>query len=163
MEERERNRRNYIEGNTVRRQSAEPVRKPERERIERSSEEIRRERRRRQAAKHNQQRALQMDLRYVIFLIAATVVCCAVCIVFLQLKSSITTHMSNIAAIESQISEQKADNVAAKKRLETAMNLEEVKAAAAGLGMILPGSEQIRYYSVENSDYMNQYGEIPSN
>ena len=39
----------------------------------------------------------------------------------------------------------------------------EIKEAAKNLGLIMPGSEQVRYYSVENSDYMNQYGEIPSN
>ena len=53
--------------------------------------------------------------------------------------------------------------MASEKRLETTMNLDQIKNAAIGLGLVTPGSEQVRYYSVENSDYMNQYGEIPTN
>ena len=99
----------------------------------------------------------------VAFLAAATVVCFLVCAIFIYLQSDVTTRMANIASIESQIAEVKADNVAAEKRLETTMNLDQIKEAAKNLGLIMPGSEQVRYYSVENSDYMNQYGEIPSN
>ena len=46
---------------------------------------------------------------------------------------------------------------------EEKSKLDQIKEAAKNLGLIMPGSEQVRYYSVENSDYMNQYGEIPSN
>ena len=44
-----------------------------------------------------------------------------------------TTRMANIASIESQIAEVKADNVAAEKRLETTMNLDQIKEAAKNL------------------------------
>ena len=82
---------------------------------------------RKNAARQNQQRAMAMDRGYVAFLAAATVVCFLVCAIFIYLQSDVTTRMANIASIESQIAEVKADNVAAEKRLETTMNLDQIK------------------------------------
>ena len=151
MESRDRHYRrdSYIEGNVVRQRESVPGRSVQP--AEKTREQLHQERMRKNAARQNQQRAM------------ATVVCFLVCAIFIYLQSDVTTRMANIASIESQIAEVKADNVAAEKRLETTMNLDQIKEAAKNLGLIMPGSEQVRYYSVENSDYMNQYGEIPSN
>ena len=146
MESRDRHYRrdSYIEGNVVRQRESVPGRSVQP--AEKTREQLHQERMRKNAARQNQQRAMAMDRGYVAFLAAATVVCFLVCAIFIYLQSDVTTRMANIASIESQIAEVKADNV-----------------AAENLGLIMPGSEQVRYYSVENSDYMNQYGEIPSN
>lgn len=163
MESRDRHYRrdSYIEGNVVRQRESVPGRSVQP--AEKTREQLHQERMRKNAARQNQQRAMAMDRGYVAFLAAATVVCFLVCAIFIYLQSDVTTRMANIASIESQIAEVKADNVAAEKCLETTMNLDQIKEAAKNLGLIMPGSEQVRYYSVENSDYMNQYGEIPSN
>ena len=163
MESRDRHYRrdSYIEGNVVRQRECVPGRSVQP--AEKTREQLHQERMRKNAARQNQQRAMAMDRGYVAFLAAATVVCFLVCAIFIYLQSDVTTRMANIASIESQITEVKADNVAAEKRLETTMNLDQIKEAAKNLGLIMPGSEQVRYYSVENSDYMNQYGEILSN
>lgn len=163
MESRDRHYRrdSYIEGNVVRQRESVPGRSVQP--AEKTREQLHQERMRKNAARQNQQRAMAMDRGYVAFLAAATVVCFLVCAIFIYLQSDVTTRMANIASIESQIAEVKADNVAAEKRLEITMNLDQIKEAAKNLGLIMPGSEQVRYYSVENSDYMNQYGEIPSN
>lgn len=163
MESRDRHYRrdSYIEGNVVRQRESVPGRSVQP--AEKTREQLHQERMRKNAARQNQQRAMAMDRGYVAFLAAATVVCFLVCAIFIYLQSDVTTRMANIASIESQIAEVKTDNVAAEKRLETTMNLDQIKEAAKNLGLIMPGSEQVRYYSVENSDYMNQYGEIPSN
>ena len=163
MESRDRHYRrdSYIEGNVVRQRESVPGRSVQP--AEKTREQLHQERMRKNAARQNQQRAMAMDRGYVAFLAAATVVCFLVCAIFIYLQSDVTNRMANIASIESQIAEVKADNVAAEKRLETTMNLDQIKEAAKNLGLIMPGSEQVRYYSVENSDYMNQYGEIPSN
>lgn len=150
----------YIEGNTVRQGQAVPKQDP---RPQKSREELERERLRRRAAKRNQQKAMSMNRGYIVFLTAATVACFAVCAMFIHVQSDITARMADIASLETQITEVKADNTAAEKRLETTMNLDQVKAAAAGMGLAYPSSEQIHYYTVENDDYMNQYGDIPSN
>ena len=163
MESRDRHYRrdSYIEGNVVRQRESVPGRSVQP--AEKTREQLHQERIRKNAARQNQQRAMAMDRGYVAFLAAATVVCFLVCAIFIYLQSDVTTRMANIASIESQIAEVKADNVAAEKRLVTTMNLDQIKEAAKNLGLIMPGIEQVRYYSVENSDYMNQYGEIPSN
>ena len=163
MESRDRHYRrdSYIEGNVVRQRESVPGRSVQP--AEKTREQLHQERMRKNAARQNQQRAMAMDRGYVAFLAAATVVCFLVCAIFIYLQSDVTTRMANIASIESQIAEVKSDNVAAEKRMETTMNLDQIKEAAKNLGLIMPGSEQVRYYSVENSDYMNQYGEIPSN
>lgn len=159
MERRDYYQNTYIEGNTVRRQQT----VPKRESVpQKSREQIIRERDRRLAAKRNRQRALSINRGYVMFLTAATLVCCMVCVLFIHLQSNITTHMADIASLETQISDLNADNAAAENRLETTMTLEEIKARAGELGLIYPASDQIKYYSVENSDYMNQYGDVAS-
>ena len=163
MESRDRHYRrdSYIEGNVVRQRESVPGRSVQP--AEKTREQLHQERMRKNAARQNQQRAMAMDRGYVAFLAAATVVCFLVCAIFIYLQSDVTTRLANIATIESEIADMKSDNVAAEKRLETTMNLDQIKEAAKNLGLIMPGSEQVRYYSVENSDYMNQYGEIPSN
>ena len=145
MESRDRHYRrdSYIEGNVVRQRESVPGRSVQP--AEKTREQLHQERMRKNAARQNQQRAMAMDRGYVAFLAAATVVCFLVCAIFIYLQSDVTTRMANIASIE------------------TTMNLDQIKEAAKNLGLIMPGSEQVRYYSVENSDYMNQYGEIPSN
>ena len=154
-------RESYIDGKVVRKPESAPERR--RQYDEKSPEQLRKERMRRNAARQNRQRAMAMSRGYVAFLACATVVCCLVCGVFLYVQSDVTTRLANIAAIESEIADMKSDNMASEKRLETTMNLDQIKNAAIGLGLVTPGSEQVRYYSVENSDYMNQYGEIPTN
>ena len=150
----------YVERNVVRTNQAVPKQKPQ---PPKSREELERERLRRRAAKRNQQKAMSMNPGYVAFLTVATMVCFAVCAMFIHVQSDITTRMADIASLETQIAETKAENTAAEKRLETTMNLDQVKAAAAAMGLTYPGREQIQYYTVENDDYMNQYGDIPSN
>ena len=154
------NQNSYIEGNVVRKRQAEPAYRPA---PQKTREELERSRNIKRAAKRNQQRELSMNLGYVCFLTLATAICFLVCIAFVHVQSDITTRMGTIASLESQISEVKADNAAVSKRLETTMNLDEVKKAAKDMGLVYPGKKQINYYSVKNSDYMNQYGEIPSN
>ena len=152
----------YTDGNTVRRHQAVPAPERRKEVPQRSREEIIRDRERQRAARRNRQRALAVNRGYVIFLAAATLLCCGICAVFIYFQSNITARISAIASLESQVSELKSDNDAAEKRLETSMTLDEIKARAGELGLIYPGSDQIQYYSVESSDYMNQYSDVSS-
>lgn len=144
----------------MRRANAAPEYQPQRR--EKTQEEIRRDRERYRAVRRNRQHARAMNMGYVCFLSVATVVCAIVCAAFVHVQSDITTRMAAITELESQLAEQKADNTAVEKRIETAMNLNQVKKRAKALGLTYPASGQIKYYSVKNSDYMNQYGEIPS-
>lgn len=158
----------YVYGNTVRQMQAapayepkrEPKRKPQRRR-ELTPEQERAQRQRKAAAKRNQQRTMVMNGRYVLFLSAVTLVCALVAGLFVMMQADVTANMKNIAALESQISELKIANDATEKRLETTVNLDEIKAEALALGMAYPAEGQIITYSVDHTDYMNQYSDIP--
>ena len=154
-----RNRSNsYVDGNTVRKLSAAPERAPRKER-QRQDE---RERRVDRQVQENRRRAMQMSPGYVLFLTAAVMLTLGVCAVFIQLQSEINTRMRNVASLESQILDMKTDNDATMNRIETSINMEDIKSTAIDqLGMVYPGQDQIVYFEVDTNDYMNQYQDIP--
>lgn len=159
---------NYIEGNTVRK--FEPV--PERRNsqvhreLERKQEKDRereeRQRMARAAARRNQEKALQISPGYVVFLAVAMAAMVGICGVYLKLQSDITGRMKTVAALESQVADLKADNDAALKRINTSIDLEGIKNTAINeLGMVYPSKDQIVYFQIDTTDYMNQYEDIP--
>lgn len=150
--------RTYVDGNTVRKLEAAPDYRRERE--ERRQREIRRHNE--HMARRNKERALRMNLGYVMFLTMAAIVTALVAVTYIQIQSDVTSRMRRISALESQVADLKADNDAAFKRISTSVDLDYVKDTAINqLGMVYPGPDQIVYYSIEDDDYMNQYGEIP--
>ena len=65
-------------------------------------------------------------------------------------------------SVATTIADLKADNDEAYKRINTAVDLDAVRETAINdLGMFYATGDQIVYYSVDKSDYMNQYNEIP--
>ena len=150
-----------VDGNTVRRMEAMPdYRKERRDRQEREREEELRKRRR--AAARNQAKALRMSKSYVVFLTMAVTVFGIFCGAYIKLQSDVTARMKKIASLESQVTDLKADNDEAYKRINTAVDLDVIKEKAINeLGMFYATQDQIVYYSVDKTDYMNQYNEIP--
>lgn len=155
----------YVDGNTVRRAEAAPVRRqPERELTERQERERQEElRRRKRAVRRNQERALRMSRSYVAFLTMAAVVFGVFAGLYIHIQSDVTARMKTISSLESQIADLKADNDEAYKRISTAVDLDSIRdIAMQQLGMSYAKESQIVYYSIEADDYMNQYSEIPS-
>lgn len=152
----------YIDGNTVRRMEAAPdYRRERRERIEREREEELRKRKR--AARRNQEKALRMSRSYVAFLTMAVAVFGIVAGLYIHLQSDVTARMKTISSLESQITDLKADNDEAYKRINTALDLDSIRnVAMLQLGMSYAKESQIIYYTVGDDDYMNQYSEIPT-
>lgn len=147
-----------IEGNTVRKLNAMPERAPREER-ERERE---REQRVDQKTRANRRRAMQMNPGYLLFLTAAVVLTLGICARFIQLQTEINTRMRNVATKESQVLDLKTDNDATLNRIETSINMDEMRNTAINeLGMVYPGQDQIVYFQVEPNDYMNQYQDIP--
>lgn len=164
------NRRNigYIEGNTVRKMEAAPQRRGEQvhRELERKQEKDRvREERQRKArivARRNQEKALQMSPGYVIFLTIAMVAMVSVCAVYLKLQSDISNRMKTVATLEAQVTDLKTQNDGNLKRINTSIDLESIKNTAINeLGMVYPSKDQIVYFNIETTDYMNQYEDIP--
>ena len=138
----------YINGNAVRElDEAAPVRRPQKS--TRELEEIRRKKNRRTSARRNQERALSMNRAFVAFLTACVAASAFVSVSLIQIRSNVTQQMKEVAALESQINDMKADNDAIKD------------AAINRLGMKYASQDQIVYYSVDKNNYMDQYSDIP--
>ena len=96
---------------------------------------------------------------YMVFLVAVTVILMSR---YIDLQSSITIKLREIANLETQVEELKADNDAIEKRLATAVPVIEVKDQALNrLGMSYARDAQIKHYTVDNVDFMSQYEDLP--
>ena len=154
----------YVRGNAVRRLNAEPAYQPKKPERVLTPEEEHAKRQRQIASRRNRERAQSMNLGYVVFLAAATLVCAIACGVFIFLQTNISTNMKAVADLQTQVTDLKERNDAVEKNIETSVDLEQIKQKAINdLGMKYPAADQVITYSVESSDYMNQYGNVPEN
>lgn len=118
--------------------------------------------RRERAVRRNQMRELSLSRGYVTFLTFAGIITATISASYVKLQSDMTAHMKNISRLESQLEDVRADNAAAEKRLSTAGDLRYIKEVAVSqLGMGYAAEGQVVYYSVDQTDYMNQYADIP--
>jgi len=144
----------YIEGNTVRSMQAVPQRKEE--------QAPRRRRKVSRRIHRNRSKALQMSKGYVLFL---GIICTAIlitCVQFLRLKSNITAQSKEVAALESELNQIKAENDAFYSETLASVDLNHVREVAIkNLGMTYPNKEQVMYYSTNGSNYVRQYQEVP--
>lgn len=149
----------YVNGNTVRELES-PVRRDGRTKEE--LEEIKRRKRRRNAARRNRQRAMEMSRGYVFFLSGCVCVVAVMAVLFVNMQSNLTSRMKNIANLEGQVTDLRADNDARYKNAVTSVDLNDVKDIAVNkLGMSYPKKNQIKYYTVDNNNFMDQYRDIP--
>ena len=80
----------------------------------------------------------------------------------ITISNNITSHMNQAAELESQVTELKASNSALEGRIASSTNLGVVKQAAINdLGMVYANTDQIVYYSIDDTDSMSQYKAIP--
>lgn len=149
----------YVNGNTVRELDA-PIRPNRRSREE--LEQVKHRKNRRNAARRNRQRAMEMSPGYVMFLTAGVLVIAMTAASLVNLQSQITSRMRNIANLEGQVTDLRADNDARYKSVTTSVDLNHVKDVAINkLGMDYPSEDQVVYYTIENTNYMDQYSDIP--
>ena len=155
----------YINGNAVRElDEAAPVRRPQKS--TRELEEIRRKKNRRTSARRNQERALSMNRAFVAFLTACVAASALVSVSLIQIRSNVTQQMKEVAALESQINDMKADNDARYKQITTSVDLNAIKdAKEIGLnGVIiysLKDGGKNYFNSIDKNNYMDQYSDIP--
>ena len=150
----DRNRQTYVNGTAVRKLQV--VENPKRD------QERRRQRRPQVYRTPRREKVNYLSVGYTLFLTAASILALWVCAGYLQLQADNTAKMKNIAALEAQLSEMKAENDDEYNRVTSSVDLEEVRDIAINeLGMVYPQKEQIEYFEVEEDDYMNQYENIP--
>ena len=114
------------------------------------------------AIRKNREKAMLMNHGYVLFLAFALVKSGAVLISYIRLQSDITNSLNHIATLESQLNDLKLSNDEVYSRIESSVNLEEIKRIAIEeLGMTYAAEGQVVEYSAEGSDYVRQLAEIP--
>ncbi|MCI8836692.1 MAG: cell division protein FtsL [Hungatella sp.] len=149
----------YIHGSAVRKvQEAAPVRRKEQEK-ERPKEH----RKVSSRVRRNQQKALRIDLPYLVLLMAAS--CCTlfICINYLQVQTTTTRRMDRIEKLEKDLDSLRAENDTLQTRINTSVDLDYVyKVATEQLGMVYAGKNQVRMYHQTESEFVRQYEDIPT-
>lgn len=113
-------------------------------------------------ARKNRERAYHMDFGYVVFLALALFVAGYVLIGYIQMQADLTAQVETIAALESQLNNLRLANEEELTRINSSIDLEEIKRIAIGeLGMVYATEGQIINYTNEGSDYVRQLGDIP--
>lgn len=111
---------------------------------------------------YRRERVQYLSIGYTLFLAAASAVALWVCAGYLKLQADNSARMKNIAALEAQLSEMKAENDDEYNRVTSSVDLEEVREIAINeLGMVYAEADQVILYNGQGSDYVRQYGEIP--
>ncbi len=138
----------YVEGTAVRRLDAEPA--PQRREVSGTT-------------RQNRERALQMNLGYVLFLTAAAVITVFMCVNFLQLRATGTLLQEEVATLEAELDSAVLANDSEYNRVMNNVDLEHVKDVAINeLGMQKASAKQVVAYEPEDGDYVRQYAEIPT-
>lgn len=110
----------------------------------------------------NRERAHHMNFGYVVFLALAMLVASYVLIGYIQLQAETTAKVEKIASLEKELNNLKLSNDDELARINSNVNLDEIKRIAIGeLGMVYAQEGQIVYYNNEGSDYVRQFGDIP--
>ena len=78
------------------------------------------------------------------------------------MQSSITTKVKEIASVEKEIENLKAQNDALETRIKTSVDLDYVyKVATEELSMVYANKDQVRLYNKTESEYVRQNENIP--
>ncbi len=147
----------YVQGNAAARRQAQEDQRfyvvPRRqERVRHAGKNVRR----------NREKALYMNIGYVLFLAAAITAAAFILTGYLTLQADITSSIKNISKMESTLNELKLTNDENYSRITSSVDLEEVKRIAIQeLGMCYAEEGQIVSFHGEGSDYIRQTGEIP--
>ena len=142
--------RTEVEGTAVRKLQAVPQR---RESVKGPVEVTRRSRR---------QERNTLSIPYCIFLTVACVLTLMLGAYYLQQQALATSSQKKIASLESELAELRKVNADDLNRIETSVNLEEIRDIAINeLGMIYATEENVVLYKNTSQNYVSQYGNVP--
>ena len=145
----------YVDGSTVRK--LQPQRTPEKKKTD-----IRRQPRISHTVRRNQEKALYMDLPYVIVLTIAAICALYICVNYLHVQSSITARIHNIEKLEKDVEGLRSENDALETRIKTSIDLDHIyKVATEELGMVYANKSQVLLFNKTESEYVRQNENIP--
>ena len=111
--------------------------------------------------KQEMKRLRYRNVAYVLFLTVAFAVTSVMLIGYIRMESSITQSVKQVAALQSQLNNLKTENDEMKNRIDSSINLEEIRRIAiTELGMTYAGQGQIVEIPDDGSDYVRQYADI---
>ena len=103
----------------------------------------------------NREKARHMS--YVTFLMGALIACAAFLVNYIQMQSELTTKITEVSRMESELNSLKLSNDEEYSRITSNINLEEIKRIAIGeLGMTYATEGQVITYASSSNDYMRQ-------
>jgi len=143
----------YIEGNTARKLDvySEPL----------SGIDYKEQRVREVRLIRNRARARQMNLGFVIFLAAASVVFTLICGQYLQVRAEVSTAASRVESLEGQLRDLRTANDYRQNALESMTDINHVYDVAVNqLGMVYPSQDQLVTYESTPSEYVIQSGSL---
>jgi cell division protein ftsL len=105
----------------------------------------------------NREKARHMSIGYVTFLMGALIACAAFLVNYIQMQSELTTKITEVSRMESELNSLKLSNDEEYSRITSNINLEEIKRIAIGeLGMTYATEGQVITYASSSNDYMRQ-------
>ncbi len=108
------------------------------------------------------ERALSMNLSYVLFLTIAAVAVVMICVYFLKLQATSTKLQKKTVALQTTLKDIKIENDIVYNEILSGIDLEQVRDTAINdYGMSYPSEKQYVHYDAASSDYVKQYEEIP--
>ncbi len=113
-------------------------------------------------ARKNRERAVHMSFGYVAFLVGALVAAAVILIRYINLQSDITNTKNKVARMESELYSLRQENDEYETRINSSVDLEEVKRIAIQeLGMKYASEGQIVQVEGGGDDYARKYADIP--
>lgn len=114
------------------------------------------------STRKNREKALNMNLGYVMFLAIAAIVTLAVCVSYLKLQAETTHRVKSISSLEKEVADLRSDNDETYNRINNSIDLEQIKQVALeDIGMVYASEDQVVLYDNQESDYVRQYSDIP--
>lgn len=142
--------RTQVQGNVVRQLYAVP------EQPERVRRPVEVSRRNRKPEKNT------LSIPYSIFLAAACVLTLVIGSYYLQQQALSTSSQKKIASLEGTLADLKKENADDLNRIETSVNLEEIREIAINeLGMVYATQDNVVLYDNIGQNYVSQYEDVP--
>lgn len=102
------------------------------------------------------------SIGYVLFIAVALIATAFVLVGYISLRADVTNRLEHISRLETQLNELKLENDATYSRINSNMDLEEIREAAINeLGMTYAKEGQVETFTSENGDYVRQLAKIP--
>ena len=110
----------------------------------------------------NREKALSVNLGFVIFLAFISIATVFMCVRYLKLKATITSQISANENLESSLRQMRSENDALLENVNNCIDWNYIKDVAINeMGMKYATEDQIVWYNTDESCYMRQYAEVP--